>query len=537
MSNTPISPAAFTNLIEMLESRASVTAEKIAFNFVGTTCSYGEMVQQIKRFAACLQDIGIGPGDRVVMTLPNSIEFFFAFYGVQKTGAIAVPLFPGFSPERIHSFTRLCGAKLVIVPSTTPAESLAALEIFATSKGLKVITVAKSEPCAGDREFPDIRATDIAFIQYTSGSTGDPKGVQISHDNLLTNMRQMIDGMEITRDDVFVSWLPIYHDMGLILKTMVPFYLGLDLFLLNANLSDVSIWLNTIQTHKATFTAAPDFAYRLCLSQIRNPQDYDLSTLRVALNAAEPVRQQTNDAFETAFGLENVISPAYGLAEATVGVCMWPPGKRRKADSHRHVSVGRPFADVSLKIVKDGQPVEVGMIGEIAIKSTALPIGYFNNPKANNALFWQPDFVLSGDLGYVDEEGDYFIIGRKKNTIIQAGRTINCQEIEEITDAVPVVRYAVALGIDHNRLEGEQVYIFAEIRQSETASQTEYEDIIIAIVNQIHRDLGFRPGRVYLVKPKTIPMTYNGKFQHSRLKKMYLDGNLARTGKILFPDY
>ncbi len=531
-----MSPETFTTLIEMLAFRAADTPAKPAFRFDGEPCTYGSLWRRINDFAAHLQALGVEPGDRVIMTLPNGPEFFFAFYGAQRAGATAVPLFPGFGPEKVLGFARLSGARLAVVPSDTPADLLSGLKTLAADHGLTAITVSDAA-ASHDPQFPEVAADDFAFIQYTSGSTGDPKGVQISHRNLLTNMRQMIDGMQITRDDVFVSWLPVYHDMGLILKTMVPFYLGLDLYLLPANLRDVSRWLETIQKHRATFTAAPDFAYRLCLRQISDPGDYDLTTLRVALNAAEPVRRRTIEEFEKAFRLKNVLSPAYGLAEATVGVSMWPPNTPIKSDRHGHVSIGRPFRGVGMAIVENGEPVAVGEAGEIAIESEALPVGYLDNPAANEALFWRPGWILSGDLGYVDGDGDFFIVGRKKNTIILAGRTLYTQEIEEIADAAPAVRYAVAVGISRNGMEGEQAYIFAEIRDGAAATREDYEAIVVDIVEALFDQLGFRPGRVYLVKPKTIPMTYNGKFQHGRLRDMYLSGSLAETGKILFPDY
>ena len=503
--------------------------------FEDEPCTYGYLWQRINDVGAHLQALGVGSGDRVIITLPNGAEFFFAFYGAQRAGATAVPLFPGFSPERVLGVARLCGARVAVVPQELSADRLAHLKALAVEKGLTAVTVAEAAT-ARNPKFPTIEPHDFAFIQYTSGSTGDPKGVLITHANLLTNVRQMIAGMQISRDDIFVSWLPLYHDMGLILKTMVPFYLGLDLHLLPANLRDVSHWLESIQTHRATFTASPDFAYRLCLRQIDNPSDFDLTSLRVALNAAEPVRRSTIAKFEAAFGLQNVMSPAYGLAEATVGVSMWPPNTPTKSDEHGHVSIGRPFPGVDMAIVENGQAMATGDVGEIAIASLALPIGYLDNPTANDALVWRPGWILSGDLGYVDQHGDFFIVGRRKNTINLAGRTLHTQEIEEIVDAVPEVRYGIAVGIPKDGPEGEQAYVFAEVRD-EAASKEKYEKVVVEIVGSLFSQLGFRPGRVYLVKAKTIPMTYNGKFKHSRLRELYLSGELAASGNILFPDY
>lgn len=524
-------------LIEMLEFRANETPDKTAFTFDGRPCTFRQMWEAVNRFAAYLLTLEINPGDRVVVVLPNSHEFFFAFYGVQRTGAIAVPVFPGLGPPHILSMARLCQARAVVIPSSTPKDQLAAFREQAASQSLAVITVSESDGHSTATGLPCVSPDDVAFIQYTSGSTGDPKGVQLSHQNLLTNAKQMIAGMEITKYDVFVSWLPVYHDMGLILMTIVPFFLAVDLFLLPTSLRNIRSWLDAIQQHRGTFTAAPDFAYRLCVRHIRNPADYDITSLRVALNAAEPVRAQTIAEFEGAFGLENVMTAGYGLAEATVGVSMWPPQTPIKIGQWGHVSVGPPFPGINLQIVQDGRVLGPGEIGEIMVSSPANSRGYYDNSEATQALFWRPGYIVTGDLGYVDEEGHLFIVARKKNTIIHAGRTLYPGEIQELVESVPAVRYSAAVGIDRGGIEGEQVYIFAEIRRPGTTAEDELQATILQIVDSFHDRFGLRPGRVYLVKPKTIPMTHNGKIQHARLKQLYLKGSLREAGQLVYPTY
>jgi acyl-CoA synthetase (AMP-forming)/AMP-acid ligase II len=254
---------------------------------------------------------------------------------------------------------------------------------------------------------------------------------------------------------------------------------------------------------------------------------YDITSLRVALNAAEPVRAKTITEFESAFGLADVVAPGYGLAEATVGVSMWTPQTKVRVDVNGLVSVGRPFPDVDVKIANDG---------EILIKSTANSTGYFNNEGATKELVTEDEYIHSGDMGYLDEDGYLYIVGRKKNIIKYAGETIAPQEIEETVDAMEGVRYSAAVGIDRGRVEGEQAFIFVEVREKENISKWGYE-LIIQIVRAVHDRLGFRPARVYLVKPRTIPKTYNGKIQHVRLRELYENESLREQGLILYPDY
>jgi acyl-CoA synthetase (AMP-forming)/AMP-acid ligase II len=526
----------FSTLIEMLEFRASQNPDKTAFTFQDQAYAFGEMWGNINQFGAYLQQLGVSPGDRVVLAIPNSSEFFTAFYGIQRVGGIAVPLFPGSGPERIFSIGKLCAANVIVAPDFIPPRQLDGFKNIGSGLGLRVVTVSESESTRLETEFPEIHPEDIAFIQYTSGSTGNPKGVQLSQDNLLTNIVQMILGMQITKDEIFVSWLPVYHDMGLILKTMVPFYLGAIVHLLPTDLRDVHPWLEAIHTHQATFTAAPDFAYRLCMRHA-DPEEYDLTSLRVALNAAEPVRSQTIQEFEHAYGLRGVMVAGYGLAEATVGVSMWTPGSNPKVDARGFVSVGRPFPGVEVTIVENGKKLAPGEIGEIAFRSAANSRGYFNNPEETKKLTLLDSYLLSGDLGYLDEEGYLYIVSRKKNIIKRSGETISPREVEEIVDQNSAVRYSAAVGIDRGRLAGEQVFVFAEIRDGETASEEELFDISLEIVNAIHSHMGFRPGRAYLLKPKSIPLTHNGKIQHVQLKESYLVRELHNSGVILYPDF
>jgi acyl-CoA synthetase (AMP-forming)/AMP-acid ligase II len=527
----------FSTLIELLEYRAEHSPHKTAFIFDQKHITYKHLWDQTNRAAKYLAEQGLRAGERAVLVFPNGEEFFYAFYGVQRLRAIAVPIAPASGTGRIISIIKLSKAKCVIVPSNTPDELFESFQAQAEKLNIKLLRLMLDDISPSEVEFESVLPDDIAFIQFTSGSTGTPKGVQLSHDNLLTNVEQMIAGMEITTEDIFVSWLPVYHDMGLILMTMAPFYLGTYVILLPTSLKDLHPWLEAIQTHCGTFTAAPDFAYRLLFRHIQNPEKFDLSSMRVALNAAEPVRSETIDRFHQIFNLQNVMVAGYGLAEVTVGVSMWPPKTENKVDTKGFVSVGPSFPKIELRIVKDGKAVPAGEIGEIAISSPANSGGYFNQPDTTSKLYWKEKYILSGDLGYLDEDNNLYIVGREKNIIKYFGRTLAPKEIEEAADGVETVRFSAAVGVDKGRIEGEQVYVFAEIRDGETKPESELQDLVIDIVSKIHNRMGFRPARVYLLKPKSIPQTHNGKIQHQRLKGKYLDGSLLNEGRILFPNY
>jgi acyl-coenzyme A synthetase/AMP-(fatty) acid ligase len=295
--------------------------------------------------------------------------------------------------------------------------------------------------------------------------------------------------------------------------------------------------METIEKHRATFTAAPDFAYRMCNSFLKHPEEYDLSSLRIAMNAAEPVRAQTAHKFEENFGLKNIMMPAYGLAEVTCGVSMWPAGTPLKIDERKFVSFGAGFPGITIKILSNGRLVGPHVIGEIIVDSPANSRGYFNNEADTSLLFWNKKFIRTGDLGYCDEDGDFFIVGREKNIIIQQGRNISPHEIEEVIDSLRFVRYSAAVGIDQGHLQGEQAYVFAEVRTRKNTHIDKLQAMTKSMVKAIHSELGFRPGRIYLVRPHAIARTHNGKIKHAALKQDYSEGRLRKEGLILFPDY
>ncbi|MGA9532227.1 MAG: AMP-binding protein [Anaerolineales bacterium] len=521
-----------TTLIEMLDRQRHDRPDQIAFTFAGKPVVYRDLWARIERAATALRSRGVGKNDYVAMALGNGPEFFSAFYGVQRAGGTAVPLFPGSGPARLWHVVEHCQAKALVVADRERAQAVSSVN---AAQAVSVLTTADLAGSGRPTVFPEIDPDTPSYVQYTSGSTGSPKGVILTHRNLLTNAHQMIEGMEITRKDIFVSWLPVYHDMGLILKTIVPFALGAITHLLPTQLTDIRLWFNTIQQERATFTAAPDFAYRLANHRYSGAANCDLGSLRVALNAAEPVRARTLEAFHDTFNLERVMVAGYGLAEATVGVSMWPPGTENKIDADGFVSVGGGFPGVEIGIQGDGRALPADEIGEIMVRSPANTAGYLNAPEQTEALQAPGGFVHTGDLGYLDEDGDLFVVGRLKNTVKLAGRTLYPVEVEEILDPLDAVRLAAAIGIDRGGLQGEQLYVMCELRRPGQLTEEHGRGLVLRIVNEVHEGLGVRPARVFLLAPHTIPRTHSGKIQHNQLRSTYLDGSLRGTGAILYP--
>lgn len=514
-------------LIDLLEQQARCAPEQAAFYWDEQPVSFAALWRGVNQFAVRLGELGLARGDRVLIALANGPEFFYAFYGTIRAGGISVPAFPSSGATRLAALASLCGATILVVPDVGGG-------IVA---GVQAVAVADSAACATDGVFPNLDPADVAFLQYTSGSTGSPKGVMLTHQGLLTNIRQLIDGMAISKDDCFVSWLPVYHDMGLILMTMVPFFLGATLVLLPTSLANARTWLMAIARHRGTLTAAPDFAYRLALKFVRDPAAFDLSSLRVALNAAEPVRPTTLAEFERAFGLHDVLIAGYGLAEATVGVCTWTPGTPALVDARGVVSVGQAFTGIEIQIIEHEELVPAGHIGEIVVRSPANTRGYFSDAGETANLFWRDAFIRTGDLGYLDDAGHLFVTGRLKNIIKHGGETVFPQEAEQITDHLPFVRRSAAVGIDSGGSEGEQLYVFAEMSKASGVDLSGLYDAAVDIVQAVHGQLGIRPARVYLLRPRAIPLTDNGKTRHAALREAYVTGGLRASDAILFPGY
>jgi acyl-CoA synthetase (AMP-forming)/AMP-acid ligase II len=532
MTGTPAHPAV-SSVAELIVRSARHQPGQPALITGGQVWSYAELWQAARAAASRLQRAGVRPGDAVLLAIPNEAGFFHAFFGTLIAGGIAVPVFPRSAPERLAALARLAGASALVMSAAMPADALGRLRKLSARDGWVCLSLADLERDGTPAPVPDDPERPC-YIQYTSGSTADPRGVVITHRSLVANIAQMTEAMDITPHDVFVSWLPTYHDMGLTLMALTPFSLGARLVLLPTDLRDVAGWLRAIQTHCGTFTAGPDFAYRLCLRNVRRPERFGLPSLKVCMNAAEPVRAATLAGFETAFGLRRVMMTGYGLAEATLSVTCTGRGQPIDVDERGLVCLGRPMPGTSVRVAGPDE-LPAGQTGEIVVAGPSTCAGYHRNPAASGALAWRDGYIRTGDLGYLDAAGRLYFVARQKEVIKLAGRSLYPQEVESLVDELPRVRFSAAVGIDRGGTPGEQLYVFAEVRDAEAATQAELRAMAVEIVRALHGALGVRPRNTILLRPRCIPLTSNGKLQRARLRDAFTDGLLAPGTDILFP--
>ena len=525
-------PRTAPTLTEVMARRAALTPEAPYFHLYGETVTYGRLWAQSGRYAGALAQAGVGPGDKVCLIYPTCAEFFYTFFGTLRLGAVPVPLYPTLGVEATANI--FTDSEAVAV--TTIGWFRAGVEASARSApNVRLIL----EPTDLDVEAPLPRtpgaeAGDLAFIQYTSGSTADPRGVMLTHQNVVSTTHFMAEAAGGTAADRVVSWLPLYHDMGLIGCAFTPPLTATPLWLLPPDLRNPRQWLELITEVRATFTVSPDFGYRNCVRNVRDTSGLDLSSLRAALSGAEPVRTSTIEAFERHFGLKNIVTPCYGLAEATLAVAIWPFGTPLKVDaSGRFISVGWPCRGVSVRILPCGEdasddpdlPLAPTDIGEICVKSPGVMQGYYNNPEATARVLSADGWLRTGDLGFVDEAGCLYVTGRLKDLMILGGENIVPNDVEEIVDHVPGVRYSAAVGVESERSGTQRLHVIAEVRD-ESAVPGEYHRLVTEIVKRVHEGRGHRPARVHLVRSGTIPKTSSGKIQRARLGQVIQEGGL-----------
>src|SRR5436190_14737379 len=520
-----LEPIDAPTLTEVMRRRAELSADVQYFTLFGETVTYGHLWRQAARYAAGLADAGVVAGDKVCLIYPTCAEFFYTFFGALRLGAVPVPLYPTLGVDATANILRDSESKVV----ATIGWFRSGVEDSRSAAANVLQVVEPSDLEVDDRPpaFPTAHSDDTAFIQYTSGSTGQPRGVVLSHSNVVRTVEFMAEAAQLTREDVVVSWLPLYHDMGLIGCSFTPPWTGARLYRLPPDLKSPRAWLELLSRARATFTVSPDFGYRNCVRNIHDRTGLALSSLQQALSGAEPVRLSTIQAFEEKFGLDNVVTPCYGLAEATLAVAIWPRKTPLRFDrSGKVLSVGRPCRGVSVRIMEDEREVGSDVEGEICVRGPGVMQGYYNNPEATRRVLSPDGWLRTGDLGFLDQDGYLYITGRVKDLIILGGENIVPADIEEIVDRAPGVRYSAAVGLEHERTGSQRLHVVAELREPGMGADA-MSRLIREIVQRVHHGRGHRPAKVLLVQRGAIPKTSSGKIQHSRLGEMIAKDELG----------
>jgi 1-acyl-sn-glycerol-3-phosphate acyltransferase len=569
---TDDTPRTSTTLIEMLEWQVERHPQRIHLYLYGDsdepeTITYAALADGAQRIAAGLQANGVLPGQAVAIMLPTSRDYLHSFLGILLAGGIPVPIYPPFRPSQIEDHLRrhaaiLDNAEAVLLITVPEAKRIALLLRARVTALREVLTAAELEAADAGLNRIAARADDVAFLQYTSGSTGIPKGVILSHANLLANIRAMGEAIRADSKDVFVSWLPLYHDMGLIGAWLGSLYFAIPLALMSplVFLTQPRRWLWTIHRHRGTLTAAPNFAYELCLAKLTDAdvEGLDLGSLRRAFNGAEQVSPNTLRRFGERFhpfGLRpETLAPVYGLAEAAVGLAFPPPGRgplidrvRRdrftahgeaepipasQSDALEFVACGRPLPGYAVRIVDPrGHELPERREGRLEFRGPSATRGYNRNPEATAKLL-DGTWLDTGDLAYL-AEGDIYLTGRAKDVIIRGGRNIYPHELEEAVGAMPGIRKGcvVVFGIPDADTGTERLVVVAETR----ATAADALQVLDAEVRGRCTDLlAMPPDDVVMTPPHSVLKTSSGKVRRAAVADLYRRGLLGRRPRAVW---
>jgi 1-acyl-sn-glycerol-3-phosphate acyltransferase len=529
----------------------------------GEIITHAELWQSANRVAAGLQALGLAKGETVALMLPTGRAYFESFMGTLIAGGVPVPVYPPGRTSQIEEHLMRHVAILdngqVRVLIADPAAKNFARLIMASVETLSHVVTPEEITHAGAAASvrPALAADDTAFLQYTSGSTGAPKGVILSHANLLANIRSMGRTLKVGPDDVFVSWLPLYHDMGLIGAWLGSLHFGVPLVLMSplSFLSRPVRWLQAIHRYNGTISGAPNFAYEMCLARI--PDDalagLDLSSWRVAFNGAEPVIASTVERFITrfeAYGFRRTsMMPVYGLAENSVGLAFSPldrgpridrvvrtdlaeagiatPASENTTDVALVPGCGFPIPGHQIRIVDaTGQELPDRREGRIQFRGPSSTRGYFRSEEKTRALF-AGEWLDADDAGYT-VDGELFVTARTKDMIIRAGRNIFPAEFEAAIGEIDgIQRGNVAVfGVADEATGTERVIVLAESRRRTAEATKTQRDTINELAWEL---IGGPPDDVQLVPPRTVPKTSSGKIRRQAAKQVYLSGTAGRA--------
>ncbi|MFZ9595278.1 MAG: AMP-binding protein [Bdellovibrionia bacterium] len=530
---------------------------------------YIQLLERSQRVAAELLRLGLSRGEPVAIALPTGEDFFFSFFGVLLAGGVAVPLYP---PRGLHLIEEElkrhvwilsnCQARLIITLSE--GVKFTRMVQAQLSYSCRILSPTQLSRSAQLLNPPSVRESELALIQYTSGSTGNPKGVTLTHAQILANIRAMGSAISATCQDVFVSWLPLYHDMGLIGAALGSFYYG-ALLVLTSPLEFLAyppLWLQLIHRYRGTLSAAPNFAYDLVARETPESvrKHLDLSLWRVAFNGSEPVSANTLRQFTERFQSQGFHSeslvPVYGLAECSVGLTFSVLGRKPRVDRILRedfqrlaragvapsfekaplevVSCGFPLPAHQVRIVnEDGLVLSERRVGRIQFQGPSSTLGYYRNPQANRELFEQSNqvgkkntWLNTGDLGYL-AQGELFVTGRSKDLIIRGGQHFFPEMLEQELGRVPGVRRGCVAVLGQREVGGvaERVLVLVETRIREKKQQQLLHDFLVKKSQEV---LKIPIDQLLLLPPRSLLKTPSGKIRRSACLKLYESGQLGR---------
>ena len=553
-------------LAQALQLRAARTPDRLALRFLaddpqgGQVLSYGDLDRRARTIAAALQATA-GPGDRAVLLFPSGPDYVAAFFGCLYAGVIAVPAYPPESARRHHQerlLSILADAQpRVLLTSSDLRQPLMLMDALSATDAPQLLCVDALETgLAQPWQQVNVQPDDIAFLQYTSGSTALPKGVQVTHGNLVANevLIRRGFGIDLNPDDVIVSWLPLYHDMGLIGGLLQPIFSGVPCVLMSPAyfLTRPLRWLEAISEYGGTISGGPDFAYRLCSERVSDSAKagLDLSRWRVAYSGSEPIRQDTLERFAEKFApcgfSASSYFASYGLAEATLFVAGGQRGQGIAAlrldeqalaenrivagDGSAVMSCGTQQPDHAVLIVEPNSLAVLAddCVGEVWASGPSIAHGYWRNPEASANTFVQLEgqtWLRTGDLGFM-QGGELFITGRLKDLLIVRGQNLYPQDIEKtIEREVQAVRKGRVAAFAVNVQGEEGIGIAAEISRS--VQKILPPDALINTIRQAVADACQQaPSVVLLLNPGALPKTSSGKLQRSACGHRLADGSL-----------
>ena len=468
----PLGPEIRT-LDAALAHRAAHAPDALAFAAGGERLTYGGLRADAEALASGLASLGVCRGDRVVLLLPAGLDFIRAFFALQRLGAAPCALDPSAARRAALVRPALVLSELQEIPRLSPWEG------------------------------PGPEEDDVAFLQPTSGTSGEPRAAVILHRNAIASLRVARDWLGLGSEDVFAGWVPPWHDLGLVRFILCPVYLGAPCHLVPPAIRTLPLWLRTASEVHATVLGAPDFAWRLA-TRLVDPEGLDLSSLRFATNGGEPVRQSTILSFERRFGVPGVIRPGYGLAEATLGVTGLLPGEPLRVDDRGNVSCGRPLQEVEVRL---------GEAGEILVRGPAVFAGYFDAEEATREIL-RDGWLHTGDIGRLDDDGHLYVLGRKRALLKRGGAPLAPRELEETAEGVPGVKVVAAVGLPPSADAATEEIVVA----LEADPAFEPAQLALAVSAAIQEALGFAPDDVLVLAPRAIPRTPNGKIRHAALR-------------------